>query len=184
MTKHYLWILAALWAGQTVQAQGKAMEVQELDEVVLIDSKFALQRENSGKTVIKITARELRQNQGRSIAEIINAKSGMEISGSRGRMGDVLGLYARGGRGKQVLILIDGVRISDPSTFSQEYDLRLLSPTLVESIEIIKRAASTLSGSSQATAGNNITTKQSPQHEIVDTFMDNVGTQQRAEDKE
>lgn len=184
MTKHYLWILAALWAGQTVQAQGKAMEVQELDEVVLIDSKFALQRENSGKTVIKITARELRQNQGRSIAEIINAKSGMEISGSRGRMGDVLGLYARGGRGKQVLILIDGVRVSDPSTFSQEYDLRLLSPTLVESIEIIKGAASTLYGSSAATAVINITTKKSPQQKIRGNFMATVGTHQRAEDQD
>ncbi|MGB5171449.1 MAG: TonB-dependent receptor plug domain-containing protein, partial [Eudoraea sp.] len=124
------------------------MEIQELDEVVVSDSRFSLKRENSGKTVIQISQKELAQNQGKTVAEIINTKSGIEINGSRGREGEVLGVFPRGGRGRQVLILIDGVRVSDPSSFSQEYDLRLLNTAAIESIEIIKGAASTLYGMS------------------------------------
>ena len=172
--------------GQAVDAQEKsqdAMELQQLDEVVVSDSKFELKRENSGKTIIKITARELQHNQGRTIAEIINAKSGIEIAGSRGRDGDVLGVFARGGRGKQVLVLIDGVRVSDPSTFSQEYDLRLLSPAHIESIEIIKGAASTLYGTSAATAVINISTKNGPRKKIEGNFSSTVGTHQSSQDQ-
>ena len=116
-------------------------------------------RENSGKTIIKIDAEELQHNQGRSLAEIINKKSGIEIAGSRGREGTILGVFARGGRGRQVLVLIDGVRVSDPSSFSQEYDLRLLSTANIESVEILKGAASTLYGTNAATAVISITTK-------------------------
>lgn len=186
MKKNHLWLITALLAGQGIfaqQIQQDSLKVQQLDEVVVSDSKFELKRENSGKTVIKITAEEMQRNQGRTVAEIINTKSGIEIAGSRGRDGDVLGVYARGGRGRQVLIIIDGVRVADPSTFSAEYDLRLLSPSTIESIEIIKGAASTLYGTNAVTAVINITTKKSSKKKIAGNFETSVGTNQTAEDQ-
>ena len=173
MKKNHLWLITALLAGKGIFAQNvqqDSLKVQQLDEVVVSDSKFELKRENSGKTVIKITAEEMQRNQGRTVAEIINTKSGIEIAGSRGRDGDVLGVYARGGRGRQVLIIIDGVRVQDPSTFSAEYDLRLLAPNTIESIEIIKGAASTLYGTNAVTAVINITTKKSSKKKIAGIF--------------
>ncbi len=186
MKKNHLWLITALVAGQGIfaqQIQQDSLKVQQLDEVVVSDSKFELKRENSGKTVIKITAEEMQRNQGRTVAEIINTKSGIEIAGSRGRDGDVLGVYARGGRGRQVLIIIDGVRVADPSTFSAEYDLRLLSPSTIESIEIIKGAASTLYGTNAVTAVINITTKKSSKKKMAGNFETSVGTNQTAEDQ-
>lgn len=186
MKKNHLWLITALLAGQGIfaqQIQQDSLKVQQLDEVVVSDSKFELKRENSGKTVIKITAEEMQRNQGRTVAEIINTKSGIEIAGSRGRDGDVLGVYARGGRGRQVLIIIDGVRVADPSTFSAEYDLRLLSPSTIESIEIIKGAASTLYGTNAVTAVINITTKKSSKKKMAGNFETSVGTNQTAEDQ-
>jgi len=186
MKKNHLWLITALLAGKGIFAQNvpqDSLKVQQLDEVVVSDSKFELKRENSGKTVIKITAEEMQRNQGRTVAEIINTKSGIEIAGSRGRDGDVLGVYARGGRGRQVLIIIDGVRVSDPSTFSAEYDLRLLSPNTIESIEIIKGAASTLYGTNAVTAVINITTKKASKHKIAGNFETSVGTNQTADDQ-
>ncbi len=186
MKKNHLWLITALFAGQGIfaqQIQQDSLKVQQLDEVVVSDSKFELKRENSGKTVIKITAEEMQRNQGRTVAEIINTKSGIEIAGSRGRDGDVLGVYARGGRGRQVLIIIDGVRVADPSTFSAEYDLRLLSPSKIESIEIIKGAASTLYGTNAVTAVINITTKKSSKKKMAGNFETSVGTNQTAEDQ-
>ncbi len=186
MKKNHLWLITALLAGKGIFAQNvqqDSLKVQQLDEVVVSDSKFELKRENSGKMVIKITAEEMQRNQGRTVAEIINTKSGIEIAGSRGRDGDVLGVYARGGRGRQVLIIIDGVRVQDPSTFSAEYDLRLLAPNTIESIEIIKGAASTLYGTNAVTAVINITTKKSSKKKIAGNFETSVGTNQTAEDQ-
>ncbi|MDC6365035.1 MULTISPECIES: TonB-dependent receptor plug domain-containing protein [Flavobacteriaceae] len=186
MNKNYLWTCAAVLAVKGLVAQEiqqDSTQIQQLDEVVVSDSRFALKRENSGKTVIKISAEELEKNQGKTIPEIINTKSGLEITGSRGRDGAVFGVFARGGRGRQVLILIDGVRVADPSSFSAEYDLRLLSTTQVESIEIIKGAASTLYGTNAATAVINITTKKSATKEIAGNFQSTFGTNQTADDQ-
>ncbi len=186
MKKNYLLLCATFVAGQGLSAQESQQdetEVQQLQEVVVSDSRFQLKRENSGKTVIKISAEELERNQGKTIPEIINAKSGIEIAGSRGRDGSVFGVFARGGRGRQVLIIIDGVRVSDPSSFSREYDLRLLSPANVESIEIIKGAASTLYGTNAATAVISITTKKSSDAKIAGSIQSTIGTNQTKEDQ-
>jgi vitamin B12 transporter len=177
-------VFALACTGLVAQVQqNEKVTLQKLDEVVVSDSRFELKRENSGKTVIKITAAEMERNQGKTVAEIINTKSGIEINGSRGREGEVLGLYVRGGRGKQVLVIIDGVRVSDPSSTSSEYDLRLLSTANIASIEIIKGAASTLYGTNAATAVINITTKKASENKISGNFQSSFGTQQTASDQ-
>lgn len=176
-------ILCVLLTTVSAQNQRDSIELQELHEVVVSDSRFPLKRENSGKTVIKIGLKELENNQGKAVAEIINTKSGIEIAGSRGRQGEVLGVFARGGRGRQVLILIDGIRVSDPSSFSQEYDLRLLATSNIESIEIIKGAASTLYGMSAATAVINITSKKVSNKKISGDFQSSIGTNQSSLDQ-
>ena len=186
MKKSNLWLCTALLAAQGIVAQNQqqdSIQLQQLDEVIVSDSRFELKRENSGKTVIKITATELERNQGLTVAELINTKSGIEIAGTRGRDGSVFGVFARGGRGRQALVIIDGVRVSDPSSFSQEYDLRLLSTSNIESIEIIKGAASTLYGTNAATAVINITTKKSEEKPITANFKTTLGTNQTANDR-
>ncbi|MCW5517082.1 TonB-dependent receptor plug domain-containing protein [Muriicola sp. Z0-33] len=185
MTKKFISNGIAAWCcfALAAQQQQDTTRLQILDEVVVSDSRFELKRENSGKTVIKIGVEELQRNQGRSVAEIINTKSGIEIAGSRGRDGAVLGVFARGGRGRQVLIIVDGVRVSDPSSFSLEYDLRLLATANVASIEIIKGAASTLYGTNAATAVINITTKGAAKEKMRGEFQSVFGTNQTAVDQ-
>jgi vitamin B12 transporter len=53
-------------------------------------------------------------------------------------------MYIRGGRGNQVLIMIDGVPVMDASGINLSHDLRLLPVDQIESIEIMKGASSTL----------------------------------------
>ncbi|TDQ29458.1 TonB-dependent receptor plug domain-containing protein [Zeaxanthinibacter enoshimensis] len=181
MNKRPIIFCSALLAYACVYAQeipGDSAKVEILDEVVVSDSRFALKREYSGKTVISIGPEELQKYSGRSVAEVINTRSGLEIAGSRGRPGEVLGVYARGGRGRQVLVLIDGVRVTDPSSFAQEYDLRYLGTDNIESIEIIKGAASTLYGSNAATAVISITTRKASGETASGNFESSMGTNQ------
>ncbi|MGB5369069.1 MAG: TonB-dependent receptor plug domain-containing protein [Flavobacteriaceae bacterium] len=167
----------------TAQQQNDTLQPTILDEVVVSDSRFALKREHSGKTVIKISQEELENHQGQNVAEIINLKSGIEINGSRGREGAILGVFARGGRGRQVLVVIDGIRVSDPASSSSEYDLRLLSTANIESIEIMKGASSTLYGANAATAVINVVTKKAPKARAQLNLSTSWGTNQTSEDQ-
>ena len=156
----------------------------ELDEVVISDSKFALSKEKSGKVIVKITAEDLEKRPGQSVASVLSTVAGVEVNGNQSRNGKDLGLYIRGGRGHQVLILIDGVPVTDASGISLSYDLRLLSADQVESIEVMKGAASTLYGSGAATGVINITLKKAAKNAIAGNVYMNVGTQTTANDKD
>ena len=148
----------------------------ELDEVVISDSKFALPKEKSGKVITKITAEDLKMKQGQSVAAILNQVAGVEINGSQSAAGKNLGYYIRGGKSNQVLILIDGIPVTDASGISLEYDLRLLPTEQVESIEIMKGASSTLYGTGAATGVINITLKKSGKKAIQGNGYWNLGT--------
>ena len=160
------------------QKKGIVLPVSnELDEVVITDSKFALPKEKSGKVIIKITAEDLKKRPGQSVAAILSTVAGVEINGNQSRNGKDLGLYIRGGRGHQVLILVDGVPVTDASGINLSYDLRLLAADQVESIEIMKGAASTLYGSGAATGVINITLKKADKKAIAGNVYLNMGTQ-------
>ncbi|WP_291097750.1 MULTISPECIES: TonB-dependent receptor plug domain-containing protein [unclassified Flavobacterium] len=154
--------------------------IKDLDEVVISDSKFALAKEKSGKVITKITSEDLKNNAGQSIATILNSVAGVEINGNQSAAGKNLGYYIRGGKNKQVLILIDGIPVTDASGISFEYDLRLLPADQVESIEIMKGAASTLYGSGAATGVINITLKKSGKKAIQGNAYINAGTNNTA----
>ena len=164
------------------QKQTDSTKVEQLDEVVITDSRFELKRENSGKMVIKISNQEIENSQGRTISELINTKSGIEINGNRSAEGNNLGYYVRGGNNRQVLILIDGIQVNDASGVANDFDLRLIDLNTVESIEIIKGAASTLYGNAAATAVINITTKKAAKGTISGSFLTVVGTNQTQDD--
>ncbi|MEJ2114318.1 MAG: TonB-dependent receptor plug domain-containing protein [Flavobacteriaceae bacterium] len=157
-------------------------KVQKLDEVVITDSKFDLKRENSGKVITKITQKELQNLQGKTISEIINTTAGIEINGTKSSASQNLNYYVRGGRNRQVLVLIDGVALTDPSQIANDYDLRLINPDQVESIEILKGASSTLYGSGAATAVINIKLKKASKEKVSANLRSTFGTNKSQKD--
>jgi len=156
-------------------------QVEQLDSVV-IDTKIPIARKNSGKVVVSITSEELQRSIGKSVAEIINQVSGIEINGSRSNDGQNLGYFIRGGRNRQVVIMVDGVQLNDPSTISNDFDLRLVSASSIEKIEIIKGASSVLYGSGAATAVISISTKKVSEKNISASFISAIGTNRAAND--
>jgi vitamin B12 transporter len=165
------------------QQQQDSIKVEALDEVFITDSRFALKRENSGKVITKITAEELNKMQGQSIAEIIGRTVGIEVNGVRSNAGQNLSYFVRGGRNRQVLVMIDGIQVTDPSQITNDYDLRLLNADQVESIEILKGASSTLYGTGAATAVINIKLKKATKKKLNVNLRSTVGTNRSSEDK-
>ena len=174
----------AISQGVNPSVESDSLKTQQLDEVVVTDSKFNLKRENSGKVITKITQKELQQLQGKSIAEIINNTAGIEINGTKSNAGQNLSYFVRGGRNRQVLVLIDGVALTDASQIANDYDLRLLNANQVESIEILKGASSTLYGSGAATAVINIKLKKASKRKFGINLSSTLGTNQSQEDSD
>ncbi|WP_396150431.1 TonB-dependent receptor plug domain-containing protein [Flavobacterium sp.] len=148
-----------------------------IQEIVISDTKFAQSKEKSGKIIEKITAKDLENKKGQSLANVLSQVAGVEVNGNQSGTGKNLAYYIRGGRSRQVLIVIDGVPVTDASGIGLQYDLRLLPVEQIESIEIMKGAASTLYGSGAATGLINITLKKAVKKEIEGTAYINLGTQ-------
>ncbi len=166
----------------SAQIKQDSVKVEKLDEVVLSDSRFVLKRENSGKVITKITSQELEKLQGQSVAEIIGRTVGVEINGVRSNAGQNLSYFIRGGRNRQVLIMIDGVQLTDPSQIANDYDLRFLNADQIESIEILKGASSTLYGTGAATAVINIKLKEASKKAINLNLRSTLGTNQSSDE--
>ncbi|WP_461597974.1 TonB-dependent receptor plug domain-containing protein [Winogradskyella sp.] len=164
------------------QTKQDSVNVEQLDEVVLSDSRFPLKRENSGKIITKITSKELEKLQGQSVSEIIGRTVGVEINGVRSNAGQNLSYFIRGGRNRQVLIMIDGIQVTDPSQIANDYDLRFLNADQIESIEILKGASSTLYGTGAATAVINIKLKEASKKTFNLNLRSTLGTNQSSDE--
>ncbi|WP_179020328.1 TonB-dependent receptor plug domain-containing protein [Winogradskyella forsetii] len=164
------------------QKKQDSLTTEQLDEVVVTDSRFYLKRENSGKVITKITSKDLEKLQGQSIAEIIGRTAGIEINGARSNAGQNLSYFIRGGRNRQVLVMIDGIQVTDASQIANDYDLRLLNPDQVESIEILKGASSTLYGTGAATAVINIKLKEASKKAFNLNLRSTLGTNQSSDE--
>ena len=159
-TPIFLGVMAIALTLQTqAQSVSDSLKVQQLDEVFLSDSKTNLQSQYSGKIVKKITQKQLEAMQGLNLTNIIDRIVGIELSGSKSLTGQNISYKVRGGRSKDIVVLVDGVVVSDPSAIDGEFDFRFLKSDQIESIEILRGASSTLYGSGASTAVINITLK-------------------------
>jgi vitamin B12 transporter len=170
----------ALITSCAIAQEQDSLAVNALKEVVVSDTKFAQNREKSGKVIEVISAADLEKKSGQSLATVLSQVAGVEINGNQSANGKNLGYYIRGGKNRQVLILIDGIPVTDASGISFEYDLRLLPVEQVEKIEIMKGAASTLYGTGAATGVINITLKKGSKKEIEGNVYMNIGSNNTA----
>ena len=175
----FVGVLACSFASTTLFAQKNEKQkekVEKLDEVVVTATKFPLKKKNSGKVITKITENQLEKNAGKTVIEILNTVAGIDIRGVNANATEPRSINVRGGRSRQVLVLIDGVPVTDQSAINQEFDLRLLSINQIASIEILKGASSTLYGSGAAAAVINIRLKKASKDRISASFETSLGT--------
>jgi vitamin B12 transporter len=96
--------VCALATAFSYAQKSDSLSVKNLQEVVVSDTKFVQSREKSGKVIDVITAQELEQKKGQSLANVLHQIAGVEINGNQSFSGKNLGYYIRGGRNRQTAI--------------------------------------------------------------------------------
>lgn len=157
---------ACLLTGFWATAQEQEPKTISLDEVVVTGTKFEIPVEKSGKSIFKLTAKDIEQNAGKTVADLLNEVPGIQMDGNFGAPGTNVSYYVRGGRSKNTLILIDGVPLNDPSGIDASYDLRFLPVSQIASIEVLKGGLSTLYGTGASAAVINIKLKEASEEGV------------------
>ena len=179
----YVVLLLSTLAIKAQQQKQDSIKGEKLNEIVVTATKVPTEKKNVGKIVYQISSAVIANNQGKSVVDLLNDVPGIEINGNYSTRGQNLGYYLRGGRNRQVAILIDGINVNDPSSFNGDFDLRQIPMDQIASIEVVKGAASTLYGSGAATGVINIILKKADKKHFGGSFSTYIGTNNSQEDQ-
>lgn len=116
----------------------------------------AIQRTGSAITVL--SGEDIRKTSGGSLVDALRYVPGLDIT-ETGGPGGTTAVRLRGANAGQTLVLVDGVRVNDPSGASGEFDFASLAPGLIDRIEVLRGPQSALYGSDAIGGVINIITK-------------------------
>lgn len=135
------------------------LKILLLKEVIVTATRIEKNVADVGRSITVITSADIKNSVYNSVAELLSQQEGIYIVGSGQNPGMIQSIFTRGANSNQTLIMIDGVRITDPSTPNNAPDLSELSLANVDKIEIVRGSHSTLYGSSAIGGVVNIITK-------------------------
>lgn len=161
MKYRYLTVLLASAAAMPAFAQDQA----PADDVVVSASRVPLKPSEIGSAVSVITAEDLQRDQITFVKDVFQDLAGIQITSDR--PGDLTSVSIRGSDNDQVLYLIDGIELGDPSSTSTQYQSDHLTTADIARIEVLRGNQSSLYGSDAIGGVVNIITKRATDEGIL-----------------
>ena len=121
------------------------------DEIVVTASGFEQPRSETGQAISIIDTERLDELQSLSVSDALKTIPGVTVA-ARGSTGSQSSVFLRGGNSSQTLVLVDGVRINDPSSPNAAFDFGALMTGNIGRIEVLRGPNSVIWGS-QAIGG-------------------------------
>ena len=147
-----------------------------LQEVVTTATRYDLEIIETPRSVTVIDRDVFKSQPFNSVGELLSNYAGIYVTGANQTPGSTQTLFMRGAAGNQVAIMIDGVRINDPSSPNAALDLSELSLTNVDRVEIIRGSHSTLYGGAAVGGVVNIITKKGTDPGFHGDVTSTIGT--------
>ena len=158
MRKSFPLIIISAFAALCVGAQDST-RTTILEEVVVSATRTEQPIIEIPRSVTVIHEKEIRTAVYQSLGDLLNAQSGLFVTGANQTPGTNQNVFIRGANSNQVAVLIDGVRITDPSSPNAAIDLSEISLLNIERIEVIRGSHSTIFGGSAVGGVVNLITK-------------------------
>ena len=115
-------------------------------DIVLTPGRSPQALNRSGSAVTVIRQEDIQKSSPASMADLLQGVPGVSVS-QAGGPGQIMNVRLRGAESRNTLVLVDGVRVNDPSAGSGEFDFAALVPADVERIEVLRGPQSALYGS-------------------------------------
>jgi vitamin B12 transporter len=146
-------LFAASAAGLAFATHAFADELGPVDvgELVVTATRSPQPIERVGQSITVVTAEELKASQAVAVSDLLATTPGVSFS-RNGGVGGATALRIRGAESDQTVVVIDGVKLNDPSSTGGGYNFANLLAGDIARIEVLRGAQSTLWGS-QAIGG-------------------------------
>jgi vitamin B12 transporter len=141
--------------------QADTSKAFELKSVTVTATRSEQDPMDVGRSITVISNKQIKTSGANTVAELLSQQAGIYIVGTGQNPGQWQYVFMRGANSNQTNILIDGTKISDPTTTDNAIDLTEISLADIDHIEIVRGSHSTLYGSSAIGGVINIITKKS-----------------------
>jgi vitamin B12 transporter len=128
-----------------------------LEEVIVMDNRIQIPFSEHSRTINIINKEQISLSPAQSIPELLQNVAGIDIR-QRGAHGVQADVSIRGGTFDQTLILINGIKMSDPQTGHHALNIPVDLES-IERIEILKGPAARIYGQNAFSGAINIVTK-------------------------
>ena len=128
------------------------------DELITVVATGIEGREETGQAVTVIGEAEIDAIQGPDITRVLRRAPGVTTT-RNGGLGGFTGVRVRGAGAEQLLVLVDGVRVNDPSSPGGGFDFSGISGANVEKVELLRGANSVVWGSDALGGVMNLSTR-------------------------
>ncbi len=150
---------AHLTTAQIAAAQSTTNQAaQDRDTIIVTGTRFEMPLDQVGRSVSVINKQEIERRQQRFLYDALNTTPGIQVTQS-GSFGALASISLRGLPSNQTLVVQDGVVLNNPSSFGNTFDFANFDTAVIERIEVLRGAQSTLYGSDAIGGVINIVTK-------------------------
>ncbi|TCP72566.1 TonB-dependent receptor [Sphingomonas sp. PP-CE-1G-424] len=149
MTKTFLFLSAAAAIASPAYAQ--SIPDGDTPELVVTAARVAQPASEVGQAVTVIDRAEIERRQTTVVSDLLATTPGVTVT-RNGSVGALTGVRIRGAESDQTLVVIDGVRVNDPSSTGGGFNFANLLSSSVERIEVL-RGPNSVPWGSQAIGG-------------------------------